>query len=626
MLDPNDVVATGFRDLFSQYTHLIDHDRAAVVAILEIDHGPETIVQIKQLANRLSRDFAPHVSEVALVGEPVLVHDGFSLIEKDGVRLATLTVGLLSLVVLISLADLRLMLLLAVIVLWSLTITKACMVELGIGLSLVSNVLTAVVTVVAVTTVLHLGIRFRNALRRGWDRKRASQRTLTILLLPIMWTCATDAVGFAALSASRIVPVQQFGVMIAVAAMAVCVATLLFSPVVLMLPSLAWNHSNNDAFKTWLRRRCLRAAHWFVEHRFQTIGVSLVVIAACTVGTWQAETETSFLRNFRDHSPIASAYQQVESNFGGAGVWDVSLPAPDQIDAKYLDLVSRLEDDLKAINVSGHQLTKILSIADVDQVAAKAPLLSFAAPSFRLAGMRLKMPVFFDALLTKRPQNRRLRIMLRSHEHLDADEKTELIRQVEETVSEHTQSPTWKAMCGDQPAAVSGYYVIMARLVKHLASDQWRCFLWSGAFVWLILVIANRSLVLATAALVPNLLPIFLVLSLLSLLGDKINLGAAMIAAVSIGLSIDGSVHFLASYRRHRAAGHSKEMAAVVGAGRVGVPVVFATAALVIGFAILANSDFVPTSTFGLLAAVTMTTGTIINLTLLPAFVTGFDR
>jgi predicted RND superfamily exporter protein len=241
--------------------------------------------------------------------------------------------------------------------------------------------------------------------------------------------------------------------------------------------------------------------------------------------------------------------------------------------------------------------------------------------------MQFELPVFFNALLTNRPLHRKLRIMLRSHEHLGADQKSLLIEQVESTVARHTSSNAWQAVAGSsEPGKVTGYYVMMARLVGNLIGDQWRCFLASGLLVWVLLMFATRSFRLATAAMLPNLLPVLVVLACVGLLGGKINMGAAMIAAVSIGLSIDGSVHFLASYQRLRLSGHSSDSSAIHAGGNIGVPVLLATIALVIGFSVLASSEFVPTATFGLLVASTLFAGTLINLTLLPSFISWVDR
>ena len=54
----------------------------------------ETIEQLGQIARQLPKQFGASangtrlVSGAAIVGEPVLIHDGFALIERDGARLA----------------------------------------------------------------------------------------------------------------------------------------------------------------------------------------------------------------------------------------------------------------------------------------------------------------------------------------------------------------------------------------------------------------------------------------------------------------------------------------------------------------------------------------------------------
>ena len=630
LIRPDDAVAQGFDELFAGYTHSADHTRAAVVAMLESDYSPDTIGQFKRLAGELSTEYGPAIDEVSLVGEPVLVHDGFELIERDGARLAFMTVGLLSVVVLVSLVDLRFALLMAVIIAWSVTVTKAVMVLLGISLSLVSTILTAIVTVIAVAAVLHLGVRYRTSRSRGYTLRQSAERTIAPLILPIFWTCATDAAGFAALYGSTINPVRHFGLMVAVAAGCVCLAVALFSPLIMMLPGVRFVpgvHRTQRRLATALRRRCLYVAQLFVRRRRITVAMSTVAIMVAIVGTLGVETETSFLRNFRSTSPIVRDYDKVERDFGGAGVWDVVLPAPETLTEDYLAQVRGLESELRQIEVDGDRLTKVLSLADADQIASRSRLLKLATPSIRLSGMQMKIPVFFAALLTGRSEQRELRIMLRSKEHLGAQQKMRLIGEVEQSVAAHTSDAQWREVAPNaRPGVVTGYYVMMARLVESLVADQWRCFLVSGLLVWVLLLAATGSVRLATAALLPNLLPIFLVLAAVGLTGGKINMGATMIAAVSIGLSIDGSVHFLASYRRHRRHGHPATTSAIHAAGGIGVPVLLATVALVIGFSVLATSEFVPTATFGMLVAATLTAGTLINLTLLPAVVATVDR
>jgi predicted RND superfamily exporter protein len=308
----------------------------------------------------------------------------------------------------------------------------------------------------------------------------------------------------------------------------------------------------------------------------------------------------------------------------------VIVDAPQELTPQYLKQVRALEADLREIRLDDVRLTKVLSLADAEAIAARAPLANLFSSSSRLSVMYLVMPTFFDALLTNAQSAagpRKLRIMLRSREQLDSAKKTALIEEVEKRVAQHVSSDAWKAAAGDtDPGRVTGYYVLMARLVSQLIGDQWRCFLASGLLVWALLAVATRSIRLATVALVPNLLPIFLVLALVGLFGGKINMGAAMIAAVSIGLSIDGSVHFLAGYGRARRRGRDSRTSSRHAAGNIGVPVLLATVALVVGFGALSTSDFIPTATFGTLVAATLALGTAVNLTLLPAIVSWAER
>ncbi len=629
-----DLVARLLDRDFAGYTHSADHSRGAVAVMLEADFSVDTIENLQRIAADLPTDYPDAIGETALVGEPVLVHDAFALIERDGAKLATYTIGLLSVVLLISLFDFRLVILTALMIAWSVTVTKATMVWLGISLSLVSTILTSIVTVIAVATVLHIGVRFRISRSRGHSQLAAATRSLTGLMLPILWTCATDAAGFAALTWSRILPVRDFGLMIAIAATCVLVATVLFAPAALMLPGVNFGTAltrYQQSAARGLRKVCLRLARWMVGHRSVSVAVTLIIALLAVFGVARTEVETSFLNNFRSDSEIVMAYQQVEEKFGGAGVWDIVLDAPTVLTEEFLDQVLALETELREIDIDGARVAKVLSMADADQAVQRAPLLKLAPPEVRIRGMRSTIPVFVDALLTPKngddDQQRRFRIMLRSREHLGAEQKTKLIAAVEDVVRRRTSDPAWQQhSVSTEPGTVTGYYVMMARLVSQLVADQWRCLLASAILVWLLLLMATQSIRLAVAALLPNLLPVFLVLALVGFLGGKINMGATMIAAVSVGLSIDGSVHFLACYRRCRRRGHTAAAAATHAAGNIGVPVLLATVALVFGFSVLVSSEFIPTATFGMLVAATLAAGTVINLTLLPAFVSWIDR
>lgn len=649
LVDPDDPVGRGLSDLFAGYTHSDDYDYAAVVAMIDDRLAATTVPALRDIANDWSN--RQGIAEVSLVGEPVLVDEAFALVRRDGKRLAIVTVALLSMVVMISLRDIRLVVLLSLVIAWSVTVTKAVMFLLGIELSLIASILTAIVTVVAVTAVLHLGVRYHSRRGRGFTPIEATAEVMQRMAGPIFWTCATDAAGFAALWYSEILPVRQFGLMVAMAALQVFVAVILFTPTCLLLPEWNWSQRllpDRHRITRSLRRICFRTALQFVQFRRTTVAAALALLVTSVWVVLDAETETSFLRNFRSDSSIVRDYGNVENHLGGAGVWDLILEIPEPLSNDFLaevrQLETRLIDEFGAGPIPDGQpnpdgpprLSKAISIADATEVLGRSRAGRWMPASVRIEAMRTRLPTFIGALISDPlpadSPRRKLRVMLRSPEGLPAASKRDLISGVQRIAAQYQRR--WlsesAAAAGDEVASqsgpddsviVTGYYVIMTRLVDQLVSDQWRCFAASAVLIWILMLLATRSLRLATVALIPNLLPAFLVLASVSWGGNRINMGAAMIAAVSVGLSIDGSVHLLTVFRRRQALGRDAQQASVSAAGNIGAAVLLATVALVAGFSVLSTSEFIPTATFGTLVAWTLVIGTLVNLSVLPALI-----
>jgi len=196
-----------------------------------------------------------------------------------------------------------------------------------------------------------------------------------------------------------------------------------------------------------------------------------------------------------------------------------------------------------------------------------------------------------------------------------AEARQRIIEQVKRIV--HEEFPQETNDHG-RAAEVTGFFVLLTYLIDSLLADQWLAFAVACAGIGLMMLIAFRNPLYALVALVPNVLPIVIVTGLLGWSGLKINMGAAMIAAVSMGLSIDSSIHYITSFQRARREG--KNVATSLGTVHqsVGRAMVFSTLALIAGFIVLCFSDFIPTVYFGALVSLTMLGGLAGNLLVLP--------
>ena len=351
ILDPDDDVAAKFRDLFVDYTHSADGKVAAIVCMLVPES--ETQVPRRQTVEQLRRiaeDPREHPPGM-IAGEPVMIVDGFRYLEQDGDRLGLWSTILLGLTLVVCFRSLRWVVIPILVVSLTLLLTEAFLVVSGLRLSMVSSMLRAIVTVVGVATVVHIIVRFREARLAGWTPRGALVQSGRLLLWPVIGACATDAVGFGSLLIAEVGPVQDFGVMMAVGSLVVLVS------VALLVPGLAllFGRIDADPHRAWgegLIERQLRNLIDTVEWAPKTLAaVSLVVVVAVAAGVTRLEVETDFTNNFRSDSPIVTSYQFIERHLGGAGVWDVIVPAPRVLTDEYLQRVRRLEQRLREITV-----------------------------------------------------------------------------------------------------------------------------------------------------------------------------------------------------------------------------------------------------------------------------------
>ena len=644
LLDSSNNLARQYRDLFTGQTHAADTDLVAIGVLLDKARSDEikperTLAELRGLANSAPGGL--------LVGHVAMVDEGFREIELDGNRLGIYSTISLTALMLLGFRSIRWTLIVVAVVQWSLVITRAILVLLDWELTMVSSMLSSIVMVVGVATTLHWMFGYQKEYDarssqidpriRARDALSASMNTLW---QPILWAVITDAIGFASLALSRVGPVQDYGCMMAIACGVVLLGIFWLVPTLALLP-LGWLPLGMDSGyalgsvpgETWIRRLLGRLLDSVCKNRVAVIATALILLLVGLIGSIRLQVETDFLKNFQANSPIAQAYRAVETELGGAGIWDVMVPAPMPITEEYFDRVVQMEKELLGIEVPAKDpggerlsLTSALSLADTDRVARNASVLRMVPIEARLLGMKQTMGKFFETLLSESSSTdpsrakRAMRVMLRSKERSDSEQKMELIRQVRKVVERYSAE---FGSSSTNDTAVTGYYVLLTKLVEHVVADQWKSFLVAALGIGFAMTIALRSFKLALVAMVPAILPSLVVLGVLGLLGIRMNLGAAMIAAVSMGLGVDSSLHYLFRYRQERAS--SVIEALRCSQGETGMAVLMATLALVLGFGSMASSDFLPTVAFGTLAAWTMLGGLIGNLCLLPALVTWLE-
>ena len=143
----------------------------------------------------------------------------------------------------------------------------------------------------------------------------------------------------------------------------------------------------------------------------------------------------------------------------------------------------------------------------------------------------------------------------------------------------------------------------------------------------LILIFALRSLKMGLLSLIPNLFPAAMAFGLWGYFNGNVGLSIAIVLAMTLGIVVDDTVHFLSKYlRAQRELGMHSVEATRYAFRTVGVALSITSVTLVTGFGALAISSFKVNSDMGLLSSVTIAFALIADFLFLPPLLTKLDR
>jgi predicted RND superfamily exporter protein len=142
----------------------------------------------------------------------------------------------------------------------------------------------------------------------------------------------------------------------------------------------------------------------------------------------------------------------------------------------------------------------------------------------------------------------------------------------------------------------------------------------------LILIVALRSWRYGLLSLIPNLVPAGMAFGVWALVDGEIGLALSVVTAMTLGIVVDDTIHFLSKYlRARREQGLSAEDSVRYAFSTVGVALWVTSMALIAGFLVLATSSFKLNSGMGLLTAIVIAIALIVDFLLLPPLLMKLD-
>jgi uncharacterized protein len=134
-------------------------------------------------------------------------------------------------------------------------------------------------------------------------------------------------------------------------------------------------------------------------------------------------------------------------------------------------------------------------------------------------------------------------------------------------------------------------------------------------------LILFKNIKLSVIGVVPNFIAAFFILGIIGLLGIPLDMMTITIAAITIGIAVDNSIHYIYRFKEEFKNSNDYHKTLIACHSTVGKAILNTSITIVFGFSILVLSKFIPTIYFGIFTGLAMLLAMVSVLTLLPSLI-----
>lgn len=485
---------------------------------------------------------------------------------------------------------------------------------LGITLSPPTTSAPVMVMTLAVADCIHIIVLFLLALRKGEEKQEAMMESLRLNLGPVFLTSITTAIGFLSLNFSDAPPFRDLGNMAAMGVMVAFVLSLTFLPAMLMILPV-----RPGQLHTRGQGAMEKLAEFIIRHRRALFWSMGGVILFLVVQVPRNQLNDEFIKYFSENVQFRVDTDYAVEHLTGIYLLEYSLPAPGDgqvTDPEYLRLVEQFANWLRqqpevlhvnTITDIMKRLNKNLHGDDPDWY--KLPdNRELSAQYLLLYEFSLPFGLDLNNQINVRKSATRLVASLKS---ISSERLLALDRKAQAWLGEH--APKQMHVQGASPS------VMFANIGHRNIRAMLKGTTVALVLISLILMVSLRSVRIGLLSLIPNLAPIGMAFGLWALFVGQVGLALSVVSGMTIGIVVDDTVHFLSKYlRARREQGLSSEDAVRYAFHTVGTALWVTTLVLMLGFGILALSDFELNAGMGLLTAVTIGLALLADFLFLP--------
>jgi len=508
---------------------------------------------------------------------------------------------------------------------------------LGWKVTVISSNFIALMLILTMAMNIHMSTRFLQ-LKKDFPSKNNFEiisLTTSKMFWPILYTVLTTIFAFLSLIFSEIKPIIDFGWMMTFGLITSFIITFTLLPTLLNFAP-----TNNISVKKEQKSKITNLLSLIsINNKNSIFLVTGIVIIFSVIGISKLEVENSFINYFDKNTEIYKGMKLIDEELGGTTPLEVIIKFPekekvkkseeddefedwgdeeDTNDEKYwftkdkIDLITSVHNYLDSLPEIG----KVLSFSSIIEVATQ---LNNNKPlgTLEMGVLYSKIPEsikteIIDPYLSIKDNE--ARISLRIIDSQEDLRRNDLINKINFDLKD-------KFGLEEKDYKLAGVLILFNNLLQSLFKSQILTLGLVMIGIFSMFIILFRNIKLSLIGVVPNFIAAFFILGIIGLLGIPLDMMTITIAAITIGIAVDNSIHYIYRFKEefNKIKDYNKTLKTCH--STVGVAILNTSITIVFGFSILVLSKFIPTIYFGVFTGLAMLLAMISVLTLLPALI-----
>ena len=509
----------------------------------------------------------------------------------------------------------------------------------GWKVTVISSNFIALMLILNMAMNIHLTVRF---LQLKKDLTSISKDDVIVetskrMFLPILYTVLTTICAFLSLIFSGIKPIIDFGWMMTIGLLISMTVTFFLLPCLLNILTSEDEINLKDTTKSMITSYLSS----FTKNNTVIIFIITILILVFSVrGIIKLEVENSFINYFDKNTEIYKGMKKIDDELGGTTPLDVVIKFPVNKSTKDEDndeFSEWEEEDKKNENdkatywFTRNKIDKILKVHDYLEAQPEiGKVLSFGSiirvaedlngkqlQSLEIAVLYSKIPDEIKREIISpyiSVENDEARLSVRIKDSLESLKRNELIKRLNSEIETELN-------LNKEEFRLTGVLILFNNLLQSLFKSQILTLgivMMGISFMFFVLF---RNITISAIGVVPNFLAAFSILGIIGLLEIPLDMMTITIAAITIGIAVDNSIHYIYRFREEFKKLKNYNETLEKCHSTVGIAILNTSLTIIFGFSILILSKFIPTIYFGIFTGIAMLLALISVLTLLPKLI-----